>query len=526
MAAIQMRNPLRLGYRLNFNISDQFTSKLNEMKISKLFIPFITLIVFSCTDLDENPVGLLAPEGFFKTEKDVQTCIYGAYGKIAADDYWGREMAVAISLREDMVDIGNRGTASGRIQINDFNCDASNALIARFWPASYSIIGTVNTAIEGADLISDGDNKNALIAEAKFVRAFAYFNLVRLFGDIPYIDKAVKDPESVKTISKTSAADVYTNIITDLEYAKTNLPEKHPSNVRSRPSKGSAYTMLADVYLTLGKWQEAYTNAKWVIDNSVALSYSLEPDYQNLFDATKQDGMSEHIFAVEFKGLQSAWPYDYDSHVAFTGIGGTDEVSGWDVEVPSLAVYSTWDAKDYRRKVALADSAHFKGVLKPYTTFSIPRPHIAKYFRYRGKGTETDSDNNYAIYRYAEVLLTAAEALNEINGPTTEVLGYVNKVRERARNWAGKITSFPSNVTSGISKDDFRKLVLDERRFELSFEFKRWWDIKRRNLGEEVFKGANSLEPHANFNSNQYLLPLPQTELDKNPNLKPQNTGY
>lgn len=476
--------------------------------------------------MEENPVGLLAPEGFFKTPQDVQTCIYGAYGKIAADDYWGRELALAISLRDDMVDIGNRGTNANRIQINDFNCNSYNTLIGRFWPVSYSIIGTVNTAIEGAEALQDGETKFALIGEAKFVRAFAYFNLVRLFGNIPYIDKAVKDPESVKTISKTSQDKVYEGIIADLEYAKKNLPMSHPGNVRSRPSRGSAYTMLADVYLTLGKWQDAYTNAKWVIDNASSLGYSLESDYQNLFNATKQDGMAEHIFAVEFKGLQSSWPYDYDSHVAFTGMAGADEVPGWDVEVPSLAVYNTWDARDYRKRVAMADSAHFKGVLKPYTAFTVPRPHIAKYFRLKGKGTETDSDNNYAVYRYAEVLLTASEALNEINGPTAEVLGYINQVRARARNWAGKATTFPANVSSGITKDDFRKLVLDERRLELSFEFKRWWDIKRRQMGDEVFKGTNSLEPHANFNSNQYFLPLPQKELDVNPNLLPQNTGY
>jgi starch-binding outer membrane protein, SusD/RagB family len=189
-------------------------------------------------------------------------------------------------------------------------------------------------------------------------------------------------------------------------------------------------------------------------------------------------------------------------------------------------VFNTWDSRDYRRKVALADSGYFGGVLKAYTTFTIPRPHIAKYFRHMGLGTVSDSDNNYAIYRFAEVLLTAAEALNEVSGPNAEAQDYVNKVRERARNWAGYMTDFPIDVSSGISKDDFRKLVLDERRLELSFEFKRWWDIKRRQMGDDVFKGAGSLEPHSNFNSDQYLLPLPQDELDRNPNLAPQNPGY
>lgn len=328
------------------------------MKLSKLYIlPLLTLFVLGCTDLVENPVGRLIPDGFIKSEKDVQTAIYGAYGKIASDNYWGREMAAAIMLRSDMVDIGNRSTVAARIQINDFNANSTNAMIGTFWPMAYQSIDAVNTAIDGAEALEPTDGIKALIGEAKFVRAFTYFNLVRLFGDIPYIDEPVRDPEAVATISRTSESTVYQNIIGDLNYAKENLPMGHPlDDIRSRPSRGTAYTMLADVYLTIGNWQEAYNHAKWVIDNAGSLNYSLEADYQDLFDSGKQDGMPEHIFAIEYK-RGSAWPYDYDSHAAFTGLSEADEVAGFDVAVPSLAVYTTWDNRDYRKKVALADSA-------------------------------------------------------------------------------------------------------------------------------------------------------------------------
>lgn len=499
------------------------------MKLSKLnILLLLTLFVSGCTDLVENPVGRLIPDGFIKSEKDVQTVIYGAYGKMASDNYWGREMAAAIMLRSDMVDIGNRSTVAARIQINDFNTNSTNAMIGTFWPMAYQTIDAVNTAIAGAENLEPTVGIKALIGEAKFIRAFTYFNLVRLFGDIPYLDEPVKDPEAVATISKTAESTVYQKIIDDLTYAKENLPMRHPlDDVRSRPSRGSAYTMLADVYLTIGNWQEAYNNAKWVIDNAASLNYALESDYQDLFDSGKQDGMPEHIFAIEYK-RGSAWPFDYDSHAAFTGMSGSDEVAGFDVAVPSLAVYTTWDSRDYRKKVALADSAHYNGLLVPYTKFQgTQRPHIAKYWRHMGvpRDLVTDTENNYAIYRYAEVLLTAAEALNEVSGPTAEARGYVNQVRARARNWAGTATDFPADVNSGISKDDFRTLVLEERRLELSFEFKRWWDIKRRKMGNDVFKGPNSLEPHPDFNDNQYLLPIMQRDIDLNPNLT-QNPGY
>ncbi|GAA5221681.1 RagB/SusD family nutrient uptake outer membrane protein [Membranihabitans marinus] len=494
----------------------------------QLLMCLIPLFLFNCTDLKEDPIGVLAPEGFFKTEKDVQLAINGAYGKIAADDYWGRELSLAIGLSGDMMDIGNRGTVAARIQINDFNANAFNSLIGRFWPASYSIISTVNTAMEGAEVVENEEVKNALIAEARFLRAFTYFNLVRLFGDIPYIDKAVVDPEAVGEISKTSATVVYEKIIEDLNFAIDHLPMNHIQNVRSRPSKGTAHTMLADVYLTLSNWQEAYNHAKYVIDNANTLGYGLIDDYQTLYKATEQDGLAEHVFAIDFKGNEGSWPYNVDSHPAFTGTGGSDDMEGWDVEVPSMAVYDTWDDRDYRKSVAMFDSAYFDGVKKSYLDFNTPRPHIAKYRRFPGNAQSTGNtgDTNYAIYRYAEVLLTAAEALNELNGVSQEAINYVNQVRERARNWAGTATDFPEDLSSGLSQDEFRTAVLEERRLELSFEFKRWWDIKRRNMGEEVFKGPNSLEPRENFTDNHYLLPLPQGELDRNPNLLPQNPGY
>jgi hypothetical protein len=195
-----------------------------------------------------------------------------------------------------------------------------------------------------------------------------------------------------------------------------------------------------------------------------------------------------------------------------------------------MEVYNTWDSRDYRKKVAFADSTLIDGQLQSYTSYeTVKRPHIAKYFEKPGNsnGEARYSDHNYPAYRYAEVLLTAAEALNEVSGPTDEAIGYVNRIRERARNWAGTMTNFPADVQAGISKDNFRALVLDERRLELSFEFKRWFDIQRRGLGDEVFTGVNSLEPHPNFDSNRdYLLPIPQDELDRNPNLLPQNQGY
>jgi hypothetical protein len=241
--------------------------------------------------------------------------------------------------------------------------------------------------------------------------------------------------------------------------------------------------------------------------------------------------LKETIFSFDFLGLKSgAGGANDDIMPAMTGIRGADEL-GWSVCVPSMNVYNTWDARDYRKKVSFADTALVAGQRAPYTTFAnTKRPHIAKYRRFPGQSNSEGrySDNNYAAMRYAEVLLIAAEALAEVQGGSNaESEGYLNEVRLRARNWAGKMVDFPANVPAGLGKDAFINLVLDDRRLELSFEYIRWYDIKRRNLGVEAFTGPNALEPHNNFNPQRdYLMPLPRTELAINPNLLPQNAGY
>jgi hypothetical protein len=506
------------------------------MKIltNKLFLVLVLAgLLPGCADLDEKPVGLLAPEALFRTTKDVETAIFGAYGWIASERLYGRQFVSALMLRSDMADIGDRGTPAERQQVNDFNMDDNNNMVNQFWPQWYQVISACNAAIAGAGQLGLNEAElNPLLAEARFIRAFSYFHLVQVFGDVPYIDFFIDDPQLVKTISKTPAATVYTKIIEDLEFAKQWLPEKQPSEVRSRASKGSAASYLASVYLTLADYQKAYTEAKWVIDNKDKFGYALEADFQTLFRAPQPNNMKEHIFDVDFLGLQSgAGGANDDIMAPMTGVRGGDAPrSGWSVIVPSMKVFETWDSRDYRKEVSFDDSLLVGGKLVPYTEFqNTKRPHIAKYARYAGNATSEGrySDHNYAAFRYAEILLIAAEASVEINGTNPEAISYINEIRARARNWAGKQTTFPENVKAGLNKTDMINLILEERRLELAFEYKRWYDIKRRNLGEAVFKSTNSLEPHPTFDPNRdYLMPLPRVELQVNPNLGPQNPGY
>lgn len=510
----------------------------------KKYILLVLLVGFGmtgCSDLEEEPIGLLAPESFFTSVGDIQTAVNGAYGHMGHRFFMSREMSMSLMLRSDMVDLNINVTNPERVQFNDVALLTDNANIASYWPKAYQIIGAANQAIAGAELVqADNTTKNRVVAQAYFARAFVYFHLVRQFGDIPYLGGPVTDLQAASTISKTPAAEVYANIIADLQFAKEWLPNTQVS--RSIPAKSAASAFLADVYLTQGDYQKAYTEAKEIISNEATYNLDLESDFQNLFDVTKIDASKEPLFVIDFIG-QSDGDQGRDYQAAFTGIRADEQYGyggGWSVSVPSLGVYRAWDGRDYRKSVSLDTTGVFRGVVQPFTEFTkffsagANRPHIAKYTRKAGpaqNGNGRNTQSNYIMMRYAEVLLIAAEALNEITPGSTEAAGYVNRVRARARNGAAGSAprAFPADV-SGLSQDAFRTMVIEERKWELAFEFKRWYDIARRKLADGpngVFSASGLEGAKAKFQSNRdYLFPIPANELVRNANLLPQNAGY
>jgi hypothetical protein len=340
-----------------------------------------------------------------------------------------------------------------------------------------------------------------------------------LFGDIPYVGEFVTDPASVADISKTPEAEVYQYIIADCEYAAENLPDKYTNDIRCRPTAGAAKTMLASVYLTRGEYAKAAQYAEEVINNASVYGYELLDDFTEIWIADNGDS-KEHIWTVDFlAGITD------DLWSPMSGVRNAD-MQGWSVVVPSPGFYDMYEQGDHRMEVTFILETPVGGVMTPYSQWKWPRIHFGKYSLYPGEKANSEgrySGRNFPIFRFAEVYLIAAEALAEVNnGPNAKAYEYVNKVRERAR-FGGTV---PADLQSGMSKTDFIEAVLKERMLELPLEYKRWFDIKRRQLGEVAFEGANSLEPHSFDPSKNYLLPLPQDELDRNPNLLPQNPGY
>tara|TARA_B110000238_G_C16121777_1_gene437430 strand:- start:279 stop:1823 length:1545 start_codon:yes stop_codon:yes gene_type:complete len=514
------------------------------MKTHKILLLLIGLSMIGCSDLEEKPVGLLAPEGFFKSTDDIQTAVNASYAHMINEKFWGRKLSIALMLRSDMVALTPASAGnSRRKEMDDVSGLDNNGMISEFWPKTYQGIAAANGAIAGAELVNATDaEKNPVIAQAYFARAFFYFHLVRQFGAVPYITETVSaaNADAIATVSRTPAAEVYEGIISDLEFAKLHLPNTQPA--RSIPAKSAASSYLALVYLTMGDFQKAWAESKEVIDNAGTYNLALDSDFQTLFDADKIDSSIEPIFALDYNNVEA--PNNaYDQIAPMTGIRGNsrhgNSNSGWSQAIPSLGVYLDWDSNDYRRAVSLTDEAIFDedGPFYDYTQFgtapgsthsaAVARPYISKYYRFPGnfaRGSVRATSHNYSMMRYAEVLLIAAEAAVEL-GDNASATTYINMVRARARSggsWKSTSASAsPADISGTVTVND----VLEERRLELAFECKRWYDIARRQLGTMVYSPSGFEGEKPGFSSNNYLLPLPGSEIISNPNLS-QNPGY
>ena len=505
----------------------------------------LCLSIVGCSDLEEDARSQLNPDERNLSLESVETTVAGAYGHLDARAFMSRGLVLTIMRRSDMVDIGNPTRNEDRVEHDQFTVSPTNPLILNisnpdrsFWPRLYQIVRAANETLGELALLEDLDAGvgEELEARARFIRAFAYYHLVRLFGDVPFLDETTTTADA-SVATRTSVETIYESIISDFQFAKQWLADSQTN--RAIPGKAAAGAYLASVYLTRGEYQLAYDEATDVINNAGTYDLELEPDYRNIFHAVNTDNSREPIFVIDFVGTNIN-DESRDYLAAFTGFFGQATYypsGGWSVMVPSQAVFDDWDNADYRKSVNFdSEAVDNAGNVLDFSQFSsldgrnANRPHISKYTAMAGDLPQAntsgrDSHSNYQLMRYAEVLLMAAEAAVEI-GRTSEADQYINMIRERARNGDG--SSAPSASPADISGATVAD-VLEERRLELAFEQKRWYDIVRRRMGAEVFgpggfetefQGTGAFDP-----ARDYLLPIPPFEISNNPNLT-QNPGY
>jgi hypothetical protein len=479
-----------------------------------LFAVLISLSIMSCKrTLEENPNDRLATTNFYKTASDANVAVNAIYNPIRGQ-YGGTEYGGQFTAQEDY----SAGTGIylplSLYVMNSSSISRTDAA----WRDFFRAINSANMAIKYIPAIQmDETEKNALVAEARFLRAWCYRNLVWSWGGVPIRSTPTESPDAVGG-KRASVAEVNDFIIADLQFAETNLP--NTPKLAGKPTKWAAKTMLADIYLTLEKWNEARDKSNEVIVSNV---YSLVPvkvpgDFELIFGPTVLTS-SEDIFSIKYTrtvGSQIAQQYS-QSNSAYSS-GGYGSFYG----LPTYPLLRDWDKQDLRYQFNIYTSYPNKsGVI-------VQNPPTAPllFGKFKDAGFAPSHGNDYPIYRFADALLIYAEAANQASsGPTALALERLNMVRRRAY---GQPPTTPSAVdftlATAPTQQAFRDLVLRERAYEFLCEGKRWFDLVRTKTVKQVIKAAKGIDVPDSF----LLFAIPKNEIDNNPDINPadQNPGY
>lgn len=492
------------------------------MKIIKKIVFVITIFVFvQCSDdfLDKKPLDTINTSNYPTNEAELITLVNGAYQPLQRPKLYNLRMWTSdIMAGNSLVGAGGGSDGIETQDMANFVTSTDNAGVLDLWRGPWPGILLSNIVLEVApNLNIDQNIKNRCMGEAYFLRAHYYFILVRYFGDVPLITTPQSSDDDLNQ-PRVDKALVYQQIISDLEMAADLLPNKseYSGNDIGRANKGAAKTELADVYLTLGNWQKVVELTTEV----EALGFSLNANYANNFNPSTENS-SESIFEVQYEkdggyGFfsdenQASWtsPFMGPRNAGFVAGG-----FGWNQ--PTSEFVNSYEPNDLRKDVTILyqGGPNFDGNVYN-SSYSLTGYNVRKFLVPLSVSSSYDnSPLNFPIYRYSNVLLMKAEALNEL-GQTVLAAIPLNAVRNRA--------GLP-NIATGLSQTAFREAVLHERRIELAFEGQRWFDLIRINNGQYALDFLHSIG-RTNAASKHLLFPIPQIERDRNPILT-QNPGY
>lgn len=486
-------------------------------KISFYIILAFATALTSCVSLDEEPRSNVASNQFFETTSDANASVVSVYNALSHNSsgdhasIYNRLLTLTVGMSTDDHIAGPRATNPDVRSLAALTQSASNDRYSQLWKQLYDGINRANIAVDHIPSIQgDTATTNRLVREAKFLRALYYFNLVRLWGDVPLV---LHETTSLKDLSVARAplADVYTQILSDLSDAE-KLPKKFTGVNVFRATSGAAKTLELNVYVTRQQWANAITKYNEIQNGG--FGYDLFTNFADVFNTATENG-KEHIFSVQ---------YIADGAGNLTGSGNTNirgiisapyAIFGADADAPHASLISAYNAavdKRYPTTFYTTITSPYDGLVKTFT------PHFKKYYDPTSGTNLINSGINVPILRYAEVVLFYAEAQNELTGPgdasdASSAYTAINKIRNRAGI---------SNLTTGLSKDQFRDSLYLERRREFAYEDIRWFDlIRTKRLVTELKKYTDKV----NVSDKNYLLAIPTHEISLNPKLT-QNPGW
>ncbi|WP_214073023.1 RagB/SusD family nutrient uptake outer membrane protein [Mucilaginibacter sp. dw_454] len=513
------------------------------MKKKYILLMFMALIATSCKKdfIDLNPTDSLSPDTFFQTDDELEQAVAAAYAPLRdllINDYHTSE------TRSDnthyIPNPNNRGTATVyQENVSDWNNDANNDYVNAVYYWCYTGISRANIVIgrlPNAAKATDAGKARA-DGQAKFLRAWNYFKLVRLFGGVPlYLTEVTNAADAFK--DRSTADQVYAQIIADSQDAIKELlpPTKFPQT--GEATKGSATMLLADVYVTLKRYKEAED----LLNTLPAMGYDLNANYADAFVPTNKNG-KESIFEVQY--LQGTAVGTQPNTVVFqflpkttttvliTGTAFPSNTTGSGWNIPTFDLLADYEPNDKRldASIGIAEGTYDASFVMTISAVKspvnyVPTPgksytaFIKKYIHPPFVAT-TNSNDDWPIYRYSEALLLLAEAQNE---QSESPLVALNKVRVRA--------GLPASTETDQGK--LRDIIMHERRVELAFENKRFHDLQRMPNGLSIMQ-AYAVKAKQNFTNlvanafdiepYKFLFPIPLPERNLNPGMK-QNPGY
>jgi hypothetical protein len=523
----------------------------------------VILIHTRCEDrLDLAPLGELNSETFYKTEQDFEAASLSPYSTILNlyFDQFGRGFLRGLWMIDD--DVRNsRGNNSNE----EFIWLPNNDDYSYLWQESYKGIMRANVILDrlpAADNFSDEDNKARFEAEAKFIRAYFYFILARNYGTPPLVSELVRNLDD-SDIGNSQPGEVWNFIVSDLEFAVANLPESWDTNNIGRATSFAARALLGKVFLYRAQWEgndALYTEALNQFNPIISSNqFSLVDDYGDNFRESTENN-AESIFEIQMSRgdfnpwLSTDFGLEGNQNVGAAGTGrkiysgaSCDEGNcapganayGYGQIVPTQTLIDEFEPNDPRLyHTAFVNEEDFYTASVRYNpAWSITGNNVAKYIRpFVPAGFPNNYDgNNERIIRYSDVLLMAAEAELLGNQNVQRAAALINQVRERARAFYEILNEEPAPEgtlpprPTDVSVDQMMEWLMHERRVELAMEVHRYDDLVRWhragiiNIAEDIDFG-NALA-NQNWNERHLLKPIPQREIDNNPNLD-QNPGY
>lgn len=487
---------------------------MKNIKILLAAGAIVMITAGSCSEdfLDLAPISQQNSTNFYKTAEDMKNALSAVYGSLQYGGQYYSSIHVMGDLRSDNTEITNPNAGADLQAIDNFTNTPVTSISNTTWTGHYQGIQAANIVIEKIEAVTmDATLKARYIGEAKFLRALMYFNLVRIYGDVPLVTKVINNPQEGYDYGRASSEEVYQQIIADLVDAEGSLPYTYAAAEVGRATKGAAMSLLGKVYLTRKEWTLAAQKLKQVIDDSAQTKYKLMPTYAGIFGVANENN-AESIFEVQFKSGSNGEGSPFTNQFAPIGSGTAVVAVGNPLgqNIPTSDMDAAYEANDLRKAASMKNSYVLSGKTTQHN-------YVVKY-----SGTPAanlDSDNNWIVLRYADVLLMYAEALNELgfvaDGPAFE---YLNQIRTRAGLPVKSFTN-ENPALQITTQTDFRLAIEQERRVELAFEGHRWFDLVRTDRALAVLANKG-MQPH------HILLAIPQSQVDINPAMISQNPGY